>query len=124
MLALTFRLILCSTVTTDATPSLAKLSVLKTGEGKKIHIIKSVAPFWQQLGLVMDFDNTGTQLEIIEKQHPMDPEACCQAVLCHWLKGNGVKPCSWRKLIELIDDCSQEALAKELQAALSPSPVQ
>lgn len=99
------------------------LSVLKTCEGKKIRIIKSVAPFWHQLGLLMDFDNTGTQLEIIAKQHPMDPEACCLAVFQHWMKGNGVKPCSWRKLIELIDDCGQEVLAEEIQAALSPSPV-
>ena len=71
----------------------------------------------------MDFDNTGTQLEIIKKQHSMDLEACCLAVFQHWVKGNGVKPCSWHKLIELIDDCGEEVLAKEIQSALSQSAV-
>ena len=99
------------------------LSVLKTCEGKKIRIIKRMAPLWRQLGLIMDFDRTGTQLEIIEKQHPMDPEACCLAIFQHWVKGNGVKPCSWHKLIELIDDCGEEVLAKEIQNALSQSAV-
>ena len=102
-------------------PSLAKLLVLKTHGGKKIRIIKRVATFWRQLGFLMDFDEIGTQLDIIEKNNPSNAEACCQAMFQHWVKGNGVKPCSWRKLIELLDDCDQEVLAKEIQTALSPS---
>ena len=67
----------------------------------------------------MDFDDSGTQLDIIDTKHHGDPEACCEAMFQHWLKGNGVKPCSWRKLIELIDDCDQEVLAQDIQSALS-----
>ena len=67
----------------------------------------------------MDFDDSGTQLDIIDTKHRGDPEACCEAMFQHWLKGNGVKPCSWRKLIELIDDCDQEVLAQDIQSALS-----
>ena len=104
---------------TDATPSLALLSVLKTHEGKKIQIIKRMAPHWHDLGALMDFDESGTELATIDSKHRGDPKECCRAVFQHWVNGNGVRPCSWRKLIEVIDDCDQETLAKEIQTALS-----
>ena len=102
----------------DAAPTLAKLSVLRAAGGKKIQIIKRLAPNWRGLGILLDFDETGTQLDVIEKAHPMDPVGCCQAMFQHWVKGNGVRPCSWNTLIELLDDCDQQALAKEIQEAL------
>ena len=102
----------------DADPTLAKLSVLRAAGGKKIQIIKRLASNWRELGILLDFDKAGTQLDIIEKAHPMDPIGCCQAMFQHWVKGNGVRPCSWNTLIELLDDCDQQALAKEIQEAL------
>ena len=101
----------------DATPSLAKLSVLRSAGGK-IQIIKRVAPNWRGLGILLDFDEAGAQLDIIDSKHRGDPEACCQAMFQYWVKGNGVTPCSWNTLIELLDDCDQQALAKEIQDAL------
>ena len=105
----------------DATPSLAKLAVLRTAEGKKIKIIERVAPFWQSLGDQLDFDKSGSKLALIKAEHPTNPEACCRAMFQHWLNGNGVRPCSWRKLVELIDDLDQEVLAQEIQTALLTS---
>ena len=67
----------------------------------------------------MDFDASGTQLDIIDAKYRGDPEACCHAVFQHWVKGNGVRPCSWRKLIELIEDVDQGELAHKIEAALS-----
>ena len=69
----------------------------------------------------MDFDESGIELATIDSKHCGDPKECCRAVFQHWVNGTGVRPCSWRKLIELIDDCDQEALAKEIQTALSSS---
>ena len=97
------------------------LSVLKTSNGKKIQIIKRMAPFWRDLGFLMDFDESGTELATIDSKHRGDPKECCRAVFQHWVNGNGVRPCSWRKLIELINDCDQEVLAEEIQTALSSS---
>ena len=76
------------------------LSLLKTPDGKKIKIMTRLAPHWRKLGLLMDFDDTGTQLDIIYMKYRGDPEECCEAMFQHWLKGNGVTPCSWRTLIE------------------------
>ena len=100
-------------------PTLAKLRVLQSHGGKKIYIIKRLAPNWSGLGDLLDFDESGTQLGIIEKRYPNDPEACCRAMFQHWLTGNGVKPCSWRKLIEFLKDCDQEVLAEEVEASLT-----
>ena len=101
---------------TDATPSLASLSMLRVGN-KKIQIIKTLAPDWNDFGVLLDFDEAGTELDSIEKAHPTD-KARCKAMFQHWLKGNGVRPCSWRKLIQLLEDCDQDLLAKEIQDAL------
>ena len=105
--------------TTDAVPTLATLSMLQTPQGKKIQIIKRMAPHWRDLGALMDFDQIGTELATIDSKHHGDPKECCRAVFQHWVKGTGVRPCSWRKLIKLIDNCDQEALAEEIQTALS-----
>ena len=66
----------------------------------------------------MDFDDTGTQLDIIDMKHRGDPEACCGAMFQHWLKGNGITPCSWRTLIELLDDLDEEVLAQEIETTV------
>ena len=110
-----------TSVTTDTRPTLAMLSSLKISNGKKIQVIKRVAPFWQDLGSLMDFDESGTELATIGDKHRGDPKECCRAVFQYWLNGNGVRPCSWRKLIALIKDCDQEVLAEEIQTALSSS---
>ena len=97
---------------------MAKLIVLKQANGKKIRIIKRLAAYWRKLGLILDFDESGSQLDIIEQKCRGDPEECCREMLQYWLKGNGVKPCSWRTLIELLEDCDQQALSEEIQEAI------
>lgn len=92
--------------------------MLRTTKGK-IKVIEGVTPKWQRLGDQLEFDVCGAKLELIKTTHPNDPVACCHAMFQHWLKGNGVKPCSWRKLIELLEDCDLEVLAKDVEAACS-----
>ena len=101
----------------DSTPTLGKLTMLKY-LGKKIRIIETVAPKWQRLGDQLEFDRSGTKLAVIKATHPTDPEACCRDMFQHWLNGNGVGPCSWRKLIELLEDCDLDELATEVQSVL------
>ena len=91
--------------------------MLRSGD-KKIQIIRTLAPDWNELGILLDFDQDGTELDNIEKLYSTD-KARCKAMFQHWLKGNGVRPCSWRKLIQLLEDCDQETLAKEIQDALT-----
>ena len=67
----------------------------------------------------MEFDECGSKLESIKTKNLNDPEACCREIFQHWLKGNGVRPCSWRKLIELLEDCDFEALAEQVNSVFT-----
>lgn len=102
----------------DATPTLGKLSILRTARGKRINIIEAVALQWLVLGDLLEFDSRGIKLGLIKATHPSDPLACCRDMLQYWLDGHGVRPCSWRKLVELLEDCDLAELAKELQSVL------
>ena len=101
----------------DDTPTLGKLSVLKTAQGKKIKIIPTVASRWQELGDQMEFDKSGGELKRIKEKHQGDVKECCRAMFQHWINGNGIRPCSWNKLIEILEDCEFEELALDLQSA-------
>ena len=106
----------CSFV--DAKPNFAKLALLRTTDGKKIKIIESVAPIWQELCAQLNFDERGSQLSLIEKEHPGDLKGYCRTIFQHWLDGNGL-PCTWRTLVELLCDLDRKNLAKEIESALS-----
>ena len=105
-------------VYSDAKPTLAKLSLLRAAQRKNIKVIKRVAPFWQRLGDQLDFDENGSKLATINADHTTS-EACCRAMFRHWLSGNGVTPCSWGTLVDLLDDLDEVVLAQEIQSALS-----
>ena len=89
---------------------------LKTTTEKKVEIIKSITPQWKQLGLLMDFDDEGRTVDLIETEHQMKGQAaCCQEVFKLWLKGPDA---TWRNLIELLIDCDQKALAEQVKDAV------
>ena len=77
-----------------------------------------MASYWRDLGILLDFDKSGAELDNIDKKHLGDPVPCCQTMFQHWLNGNGRGPHSWRTLIELLEDSDQEVLAGEVQNAL------
>jgi hypothetical protein len=93
--------------------------MMKTKEGKRIKIIETVAWNWKALGDQLEFDEFGSKLNTIEAKNNNDPEACCREMFQHWLKGSGVRPCSWRKLIELLEDCDFEVLAGQVNSVFS-----
>ena len=103
----------------DATPTIKNLFMMKTAKGKRIKIIETVASKWITLGFQLEFDDFGSKLDTIETKNHGDPEACCRDMFQHWLKGSGVRPCSWRKLIELLEDCDFEGLAGQVNAVFS-----
>ena len=104
---------------TDTPPTLKKLSMMKTAKGKKIRIMETVASKWKRLGDQLEFDELGSKLENIKTKNRDDPEECCREMFQHWLKGDGVRPCSWRKLIELLEDCDFEVLAEQVNSVFN-----
>ena len=101
----------------DAEPTLTELYQLKSASGK-VQVIMGVAPCWYDLGILLNFDKSGTQLEIIKAEYHSEPVPCCRAMFQYWLNGNGRGPHSWRTLIELLEDSNLEVLAREVRNAL------
>ena len=93
--------------------------MLKTAEGKRIKIIETVASKWKTLGFLLEFDEFGAKLDAIKVKNNNDPQECCSEMFQLWLKGSGVRPCSWRKLIELLEDCDFEVLAGQVNSVFS-----
>ena len=100
---------------TDEKPRLAQLTILKTTKGR-VQIIDSIAHRWKKLGILMDFDDDGNKVDLIENEHKQDgPVACCQEVFKLWLKGTHA---TWRNLIDLLNDCEMGELIQEIKNAL------
>ena len=73
-------------------------------KGEKLEIIKSFTPLqWRQLGFLMDLDDEGRTVDLVEAGHLMKGQTvCCQEVFKLWLKGPDA---TWGNLIELLIDC-------------------
>ena len=66
---------------------------------------------------MMEFDVDGMKLDKISEKFCGNPEKCCRAVFQQWIKGDGIRLCLWRKLIELLENCEFEELASDFQSA-------
>ena len=100
----------------SVSPRLNELKCI-TSMGKKVKIIESVATKWKDFGALLDFDPTGNRLNIIEQTERERPEECCQSMFQYWLEGHGV-PATWRKLIQVLENCRLEFLAVEVKETL------
>ena len=97
-------------------PTLTQLMKMTTGE--KVQIINSVAPQWKQLGELLDFDDNGQTLRLIEADHQQEGHiACCQEMFILWLNGKG-KEATWEVLLEVLEDIDQSELARKVKTAL------
>ena len=100
-------------------PKLSELRSLKCQDGTKIEIITSIAPIWKDFGVLLEFDDDGTKLNLIEASRWVNgPAACCTEMFQTWLKGAGRQPASWDLVIELLEDCERTYLAQQVKEAL------
>ena len=91
--------------------------MLRAPDGETVEIVSSVAPKWKDVGIFLDFDDTGQCLDTIETGYEKDPAACCQAMFQHWLKGNGEEQ-TWEKLVEILKDSKLGTLADKVVEGL------
>ena len=103
---------------TDVKPTMAQLMRLKTTEGRKVEIIKTIATDWKEFGFLMDLDPEGKQVATIEAENAHKRNGlfiCCQEIFMIWLQ----KPdATWGNLIELLYDSEQKDLAEQAKDAL------
>lgn len=99
-------------------PSLAQLRRLKTSHGPDIRIIDRVAPKWDTVAIMMDFDQKGDTQAAIKKDFSSVLE-CCTETFRLWLDGKGNRqPATWSTLLEILDDCDLANLAQDIQMVL------
>ena len=99
--------------------TLDKLSLMKLPNGERVKIIETIAKDWRIVGCQLNFDRAGNRLSLINKQELNNPIACCEAMFQHWLNGNGVKPATWKTLIDILEDCDYIALKEQVERAFS-----
>ena len=99
--------------------SLDKLSLLRLPNGEQVKIIETVAKDWRGVGSQLKFDQVGNRLDIIEQQKTNNPVACCEAMFQRWLNGNGVKPTTWKTLINILKDFEFIRLAEQVESVLT-----
>ena len=104
----------------SSAPRLAQLRVMRTPDGKKIEIIKSVAAKWRDIGDLLDFDASGATLQQIQADEGQKGvESCSRSMFQHWLLGNGEQPASWATLLEILEDSRFVSLAADVRRHLT-----
>ena len=112
----------CTHNLAGAVPTLSELMVLKyTDEGdlKRVRVISTASHKWKDIvSLICDDAN---KISVLEKKHQSDPNECLRGVLIHDFINKKPQNYSqdWPGLIELLNDVELEALAKEVEHALS-----
>ena len=104
----------------SSAPRLAQLRVMRTPDGQKIEVVKTVASQWMDIGDLLDFDASGETLQRIQADEGQKGvESCCRSMFQYWLQGNGVKPVSWATLLEILADSHFIGLVAQVKTALA-----
>ena len=75
---------------------------------------------WEKLAIQFEFDEDGSRIEIIKRDHALHGvERCCTEVFILWLQGKGKEQPTWEGLIRCLEDIEQGTLAQELQEKIS-----
>lgn len=77
-----------------------------------------MASKWLMLADLLEFD-TVTMTYLTESMKRYNDEWNCYRIFRYWIRGYGGQPCTWRKLIELLEDCDEEELTEDVKNALS-----
>ena len=94
---------------------------MRTPDGKKVEIIKSVAPNWKNICIQMDFDPTGDTMDLIVSTERGDPMSCSRSMFQKWLKRSEVQPATWGSLIQILEECECNNLVGKVKNALKIS---
>ncbi len=96
---------------------MSQLDSIKTKDGTQIKIIEGLSNSWEKFGCMLDFDSSGRTVRAIEKDKRGKTEDCLREVLSRWLDRKDKQPptCTWRHLIELIEDCELGYLASQIK---------
>ena len=80
-------------------------------------LLPKLAPMWKAFCTVINFDEDGTTLAIIDQKYRGDPEECCREVLQRWLS---FKRPTWHRVIDYLQQARCTQLAGEVEEFVVP----
>ena len=106
-------------IITDLSALLILKYTVKGGEKKKVRIISKASHKWKDIASLLSKDTNVTS--VIEQKCRGDPSECLKETFAEYFINKKPKDYSqdWDGVIELLDDVGLEALAEEVNHALS-----
>ena len=81
-----------------------------------VNIPVQIATKYNQFGVFLLIDSTGSRIETMAHKHLNDAERINIEILKEWLTGRGKQPVTWATLVEVLRDIELSALAGEIEA--------
>ncbi len=108
----------------DAKPESAELLCLKyQGETglKRLFITEQLSANWRNLAIALHFDQY--VIDAVEMNSAGKAESACRDILTKWFQEEhiveGVRPCTWRELLEVLRITRNGALANSIESILA-----
>ena len=102
-------------------PTLPELLKFNCTSGRVVNIPVQIATKYNQFGVFLLIDSTGSRIETMAHKHSNDAERINTEILKEWLTGRGKQPVTWATLVEVLRDIELSALASEIEAVKCPA---
>ena len=83
-------------------------------------LLPKLAPMWKAFCTVINFDDDGTTMAIIDQKYHGDPEECCREVLRRWLS---FKRPTWQRVIDYLQQAKCTQLARDVEELVVPNRI-
>ena len=89
------------------------------GKDKTIDIVKEIGVQWRVVGIHLLNDESGATIEAIDEQFRGNVQAINLEILKRWLRGEGLRDCTWRVLLGVLRKANCVELAESVEEALT-----
>lgn len=113
--------ILCDIpVRTDDIPSMFQLLSFPISGGRDVNIPEQIGTRYKLFGILLLQDSTGALVDSIAHKNHNIPLDTNLDILQKWSRGNkGMKPISWRTLVDCLKKTGLTTLAGDIEQALT-----
>ena len=89
------------------------------GKDKTIDIVKEIGVQWRVVGIHLLNDESGATIEAIDEQFRGNVQAINLEILKRWLRGEGLRDCTWRVLLGVLRKAHCVELAESADEVLT-----
>ena len=82
-----------------------------------IRIPDRIGNKYSDYGIFLLADDTGSRVDAIKSKHQLDYNSIIEEITREWLEGSGVKPVTWRTLVQVLKQIRLVTLAQEIEEA-------